>query len=92
MTIKILVLGDVIGKPGRRVLEQQLPLLQDHLKLDFVVANGENLAGGFGITLELTHFLLDLGVDVITSGNHIWDQRETLDYIDSQPRLLRPLN
>tara|TARA_Y100000031_G_scaffold21291_4_gene22027 strand:+ start:3518 stop:4342 length:825 start_codon:yes stop_codon:yes gene_type:complete len=92
MTIKILLLGDVIGKPGRRILEQQLPLLQDHLKLDFVVANGENLAGGFGITLELTHFLLDLGVDVITSGNHIWDQRETLDYIDSQPRLLRPLN
>lgn len=92
MTIKILVLGDVIGKPGRRILEQQLPLLQDHLRLDFVVANGENLAGGFGITQELTRFLLDLGVDVITSGNHIWDQRETLDYIDSQPRLLRPVN
>ncbi len=91
-TLKLMMVGDVVGKPGIQALKKCLPrLIADH-KLDFIVANGENVAGGIGITPELTKELLGIGIDCITTGNHIWRQREIRDYISRQPRLLRPLN
>ena len=84
--------GDIVGKSGRRALETHLPGLRERLDLDFVVANGENAAAGFGITEKICEQLFDLGVDVITLGNHAWDQREALTYIDREPRLIRPAN
>ena len=86
------MIGDVIGKPGRRAVASLLPGLRDDLALDLVVANGENSAGGFGITSETADELLSAGVDVITSGNHIWDQKEIIPHLDSDLPVLRPLN
>jgi len=86
------MVGDIIGKPGRKAVEVILPGLREELSLDIVVANGENSAGGFGITAEVARELLDTGVDVITSGNHIWDQKEIIPYLDSDIPILRPLN
>ena len=86
------MIGDVIGKPGRRAVKSLLPGLRDDLRVDLVVANGENSAGGFGITSETADELLSTGVDVITSGNHIWDQKEIIPYLDSDLPVLRPLN
>ena len=86
------MIGDVIGKPGRRAVASLLPGLRDDLALDMVVANGENSAGGFGITSETADELLSAGVDVITSGNHIWDQKEIIPHLDSDLPVLRPLN
>ena len=91
-TVRVLMIGDVIGKPGREGVERLLPGLRDERSLDFVTANGENLAGGMGLTASTAQALFAVGVDVITSGNHIWDKRETADYLDRQPRLLRPAN
>lgn len=90
--MKILYIGDVIGKSGRMAVATHLPRLQEDLKLDFVVLNGENSAHGFGITGAICKQFFNLGVDVITTGNHVWDQREIADYIQNEPRLLRPLN
>lgn len=90
--MNILYIGDIIGKPGRRVLSMYLDELRDEYQLDLVVANGENLAAGFGVTPALADGLLEGGVDVLTSGNHIWDKREVYDYIEDEPRLLRPGN
>lgn len=90
--MKILLVGDVVGKSGREALSQYLPELRQNLKLDFVVVNGENAANGFGITDSICQSFYVSGADVITTGNHIWDQREIIDYIDNDPRLLRPLN
>ncbi|WP_181706652.1 TIGR00282 family metallophosphoesterase [Chthonobacter rhizosphaerae] len=90
--MRMLFIGDVVGRSGRNAIAERLPgLVADH-RLDFVVVNGENSAGGFGITEEICQDLLDAGADVVTTGNHIWDQRETLVYIERQGRLLRPLN
>src|SRR5262245_16001060 len=75
-TVRALVIGDVIGKPGREACEQLLPALRDERGVDLVVANGENLAGGMGLTASTAAGLYRAGVDVITSGNHIWDKRE----------------
>ena len=86
------MVGDVVGKPGIQALKRCLPRLIAEHKLDFVVANGENVAGGIGITPDLTKELLSLGIDCVTTGNHIWRQREIRDYIGKQPKLLRPLN
>ncbi|MEE9614472.1 MAG: TIGR00282 family metallophosphoesterase [Thermodesulfobacteriota bacterium] len=88
----ILFIGDVMGKPGRRAVKKLLPELMDIHCPDVVVANGENAAGGFGITPGVYEELLSLGVDVVTSGNHIWDKREIEDYIGGTDRLLRPAN
>ena len=74
--MRILMIGDIIGQPGRRAIGRILPDLRRELAIDMVVANGENAAGGFGITPETAEELLDSGVDVLTSGNHIWDQKE----------------
>ncbi|NBN65249.1 TIGR00282 family metallophosphoesterase [Microvirga tunisiensis] len=90
--MRLLFLGDLVGRSGRSAVIDALPgLISDH-HLDFVVVNGENSASGFGITEEILQDVLDAGADVVTTGNHIWDQRETLVYIERQPRLLRPAN
>jgi 2',3'-cyclic-nucleotide 2'-phosphodiesterase len=86
------MIGDVAGKPGMIAMKKQLPRLIAAHQVDFVVANGENVAGGVGITPELTRDLFKAGVDCVTTGNHIWRQREIREYISSEPRLLRPLN
>lgn len=88
----LLFIGDVVGAPGHRVLAAHLPALRERFKLDLVVANGENVAGGFGVTREAARALFALGVDVISNGNHAWDKREALEYIVTEPRLLRPHN
>lgn len=90
--LRFLIVGDVVGKPGRRVLREKLPLLKEELQIDAVIVNGENAAGGLGITPEVCEEIFSYGVDVVTSGNHIWDKKEILGYIDREPRLLRPLN
>jgi metallophosphoesterase (TIGR00282 family) len=86
------VIGDVIGKPGRVAIERTLPALREERGADFVTANGENLAGGMGLTISTAEALFDAGVDVITSGNHIWDKREIYPFLESSERVLRPLN
>jgi metallophosphoesterase (TIGR00282 family) len=90
--LKILFIGDVVGRPGRLALASQLGRLVDRNNIDLVVVNGENAAAGFGLTAALAREFYDLGVDVLTSGNHIWDKREIYDYLDSQKCLLRPAN
>ncbi len=90
--MKILFLGDVVGKAGRNLVRSQLPVLRERYGLDFVVVNGENAAGGFGITEKIHEQLLEAGADVVTTGNHVWDQRETMVFIERHPNLLRPLN
>ena len=90
--MRVLFIGDIVGESGRRVVTQNLLRIRDIYKLDFVIANGENSASGFGITEKILHSLIDSGVDVVTSGNHIWDQKDTLIYIDRETRLLRPAN
>ncbi len=89
---RILMIGDVIGKPGRVAVERELAGLRDERGIDFVTANGENVAGGMGLTPSTADALLAAGVDVITSGNHIWDKREIYPYLDSSDRVLRPFN
>ena len=90
--MNILAVGDVIGKPGRRALQQFLPGLINEYDIDLVVANGENSAHGIGITVKTAQELLDAGVDVITSGNHIWAQREIASFMDGELPIIRPLN
>lgn len=90
--MRLLFLGDIVGRSGREAVIARLPGLREKLKLDFVIVNGENAAGGFGITGQICEELYDAGVDVITTGNHVWDQRETLSYIERDDRLLRPIN
>jgi len=90
--LKLLFIGDVVGRPGRQALERKLDRLVDRHQVDLVVANGENAAAGFGLTLDIARELFDAGIDVMTSGNHIWDKREIYSYLDEQPRLLRPAN
>ena len=90
--MRILYFGDVVGRSGRDALLTALPDLRRRLALDFVVVNGENAAAGFGITGKICAEFYAAGVDVVTLGNHSWDQRETLGYIDGDPRLLRPHN
>ena len=90
--MRLLFLGDVVGRSGRNAVIEQLPRLRERYKLDFVVVNGENSAGGFGITETICAELLDVGADVVTLGNHSFDQKEALVFIERQPRLLRPIN
>jgi metallophosphoesterase (TIGR00282 family) len=90
--MNILFIGDIVGAPGRRALEELLPRAVDHFFIDLVVANGENASGGIGITPQVADYLLNQGVDVITSGNHIWKHKEILPYLEDTDRLLRPAN
>ncbi len=88
----ILVIGDLVGRPGRKAISQLLPGLRQQYGLDLIIANAENVAGGVGITLATAKELLESGVDVLTSGNHIWAQKEIIPYLDSEMPILRPLN
>lgn len=90
--MKVLFIGDIFGEPGRRALARAVPRLVAQRQIDIVIGNGENAAGGFGITPELADELFDLGLAVITTGNHAWDKKEILDYFPREPRLLRPAN
>jgi metallophosphoesterase (TIGR00282 family) len=90
--VRILFIGDIVGSPGRRIVSERLGDIVAQQKLDLVIANGENAASGFGITPRLVDELLATGVEVLTSGNHIWDRKEIFDYFPHQPRLLRPAN
>jgi metallophosphoesterase (TIGR00282 family) len=90
--MNILFIGDIFGRPGRDLVRRGLQPLVDRYAIDFVIANVENAAAGFGITREIGDAIAGYGVDVMTSGNHIWDKKEALDYVGAQPRLLRPAN
>src|SRR5207248_1927306 len=90
--LSVLFLGDIVGEPGRTAVIARIPELKKQYALDFVVVNGENSAGGRGITGKITIDLLRAGVSVITTGDHIWDQKDILSFIDTEPRLLRPVN
>jgi len=90
--MKILFIGDVFASPGRRIVAQQLPRIVSSEAIDLVIANAENAAGGFGVTPAVADELFSYGIDVLTSGNHVWDKKEIYDYLPRQPRLLRPAN
>ena len=88
----ILMIGDIIGQPGRQAVAKLLRDLRQQYELDMIIANAENSAGGFGLTSTITRELMDTGIDVLTSGNHIWAQKEIIPYLDSELPILRPLN
>jgi hypothetical protein len=90
--MRVLLSGDTVGRPGRKVLQERLADVRHQHEIDFVVSNVENAAGGFSITSRIAEELFAAGVDVMTSGNHIFDKREVLEYIEREPRLLRPAN
>ncbi|HEV2455294.1 MAG TPA: TIGR00282 family metallophosphoesterase [Verrucomicrobiae bacterium] len=90
--MKILFIGDIVGQPGRSAVKALLPVLMSRHSVDFVVANGENSAGGSGITPKTAQEIFSAGVDVITSGDHLWDQKEVMDLLANEPRFLRPMN
>jgi len=96
--VRILFIGDIFGRPGRNVVREQLEALVEEHGVHLVIANGENVAGGFGITPALAEELLELGIDVVTTGNHIWDKREIMEYFETANgtgparRVLRPAN
>ncbi len=90
--MNILAIGDIIGSPGRRAVTKLVPALRQEYGIDFVIANAENSAGGFGVTPDTAQELFDADVDVLTSGNHIWAQKDIFPYLDSEMPLLRPLN
>ena len=92
MPVKLLFIGDVIGKPGRDALSRELHRIVDRHRVDLVIANGENAAGGFGLTAETAQELFKCGVQLITSGNHIWDKKDALEYIKREERIVRPAN
>ena len=90
--MRLLFIGDIVGSPGRRIVEERLPDIIAQESIDLVIANGDNAAGGFGIIPRLAEQLLACGIEVICGGNHVWDRKEILDYLPQQPRLLRPAN
>jgi len=90
--VKLLFIGDIVGQPGRNAVKILLPKLREQHALDFVIANGENSAGGSGITPKTAGEIFDAGVDVITSGDHVWDQKEVMELLANEKRFLRPLN
>src|SRR4051812_30835143 len=91
-TMKVLFLGDVVASAGRDVIRELVPGLRKSENLTFVIANGENAAGGLGIEEKSAHDLFEAGVDLITGGNHSWDKREVVEFIEREPRLIRPAN
>lgn len=90
--MKILFIGDIVGKPGRRAVRELLPEIVEERRIDLVIANCENAAAGFGVTQEIAEELYAAHVDVLTSGNHIWDKKEVMEFVDNEPNLLRPAN
>ncbi|MCB1447090.1 MAG: YmdB family metallophosphoesterase, partial [Rhizobiaceae bacterium] len=90
--MRLLFLGDMVGRSGRQAVYDRLPGLISDFRLDFVIVNGENAAGGFGITEEIFQATVDAGADVVTTGNHVWDQREALVFAGRHDQFLRPAN
>ena len=90
--MRLLFVGDVVGRAGRTLFLNQLPILRAKWRLDFVVVNGEYAAGGFGISESIYRELLEAGIDAVTLGNHAWDQKEALVFIERAPKLIRPIN
>ena len=90
--MRILFLGDIVGRPGREIISELLPDLREKENIDFVIANGENAAGGSGLTPKITEDLLGSGIDVLTSGDHIWNKREIYEFLNKTERLIRPAN
>ena len=90
--MNILFVGDIFGKPGRDIARRAIPALVEQRRIDFVIANVENSAAGFGVTGDIAETILEFGVDAMTSGNHVWDKKEVLEYLPRQPKLLRPAN
>ena len=90
--MRVLFLGDIVGRAARKAVIEQVPTLRDELALDFLVVNCENAAGGFGVTPSICDDLFAAGIDVLTTGNHVWDKSEIIPYIEATPRLLRPIN
>ena len=90
--MKILFIGDIIGSPGRKAVKEILPILQAERRIDFSIANGENIAGGLGVTPSLVEELLGYGINAITSGNHIFKKKEIMEFLDTTNVLLRPAN
>jgi 2',3'-cyclic-nucleotide 2'-phosphodiesterase len=90
--LRVLFIGDLIGEPGRAIVASQLPRLRSELQIDICLANGENAAGGFGITPAVASQLFSLGIDLLTTGNHVWDRKEIESFVQEEPRLLRPAN
>ncbi len=90
--MRVLVIGDIVGSPGRKAIKELLPVLQKEEKIDFVIANAENAAGGSGVTPQIADELFKYGVDVMTTGDHIWNRREIFEYLDRENKLLRPAN
>lgn len=92
MTVRILFIGDIFGKSGRDIAKRAIPAIVERWQVDFVIANVENSAAGFGVTGDIADTILSFGVDAMTTGNHVWDKKEVLDYFPRQPQLLRPAN
>ena len=92
MEIRILVVGDIVGSPGRAVFKEAVGVLKKDGLVDFVIANAENAAGGRGLTIALARELFEAGADVLTMGDHVWDQKESIPYFDREPRIVRALN
>ena len=90
--MRILMIGDIVGKPGRRAVQKLVPNLRNEYDVDLVIANAENSAGGYGLTFDTSQELFGCGVDVITTGNHVWDQKEIIPYLDGELPILRPIN
>ena len=91
--MRILFIGDIMGKPGRKAVPRVLPSLRDEFgNFDFIIANGENSAAGFGLTETVMNELFSMGIDILTSGNHVWDKKDILPFLDSEKRILRPAN
>ncbi|MBO8137458.1 MAG: TIGR00282 family metallophosphoesterase [Desulfotomaculum sp.] len=90
--MRVLMIGDIVGKPGRLAVKECLPSLKADMKLDFVIANGENAAGGKGITKVVAKELFSYGIDMLTMGNHVWNQKEIFDYLPKESRIIRPAN
>jgi metallophosphoesterase (TIGR00282 family) len=90
--LRVLFIGDIVGKPGRQAIFELLNNIKDSYKVDLVIANAENASGGFGVTLKIIRELLDNGIDLLTSGNHIWDKKEIIEWFNEEKYLLRPAN
>ncbi|MGI5838321.1 MAG: TIGR00282 family metallophosphoesterase [bacterium] len=90
--MRVLMLGDIVGQPGRTITEAMLERLKENYRIDLTIANGENAAGGIGITEPVARELFSIGIDVLTMGNHVWDKKEIFAFIDREPRIVRPLN
>ncbi len=90
--MNILFIGDIVGKPGRYAASSLLPVLKDRFRIDYTIANGENSAGGYGITPDIAKVLLNMGIDLITTGNHIWEHKEIIPYLADSDTVIRPLN